>query len=103
MRLHISGLLAAAVLVLAAVPARAVGAFFHSPQRLFNRLKNLGVGLFELERDMNFVVAAGLIRHVPLAGVVFHRSLQRLDAARAEDFSALLEERVLENLLVHWL
>src|SRR5262245_27990024 len=69
---------------LAAVAADAVGALLDSPQRFFDGLQDLGVGLFQLQLDMNFVVAAGLIRHVSLTSVVLHRRLQRFDAARAE-------------------
>ena len=67
------------------------------PERFLDRLEDLGVGLFQLERDVDFVVAARLVGHVALAGVVVHRRLQRLDSAGAENFSALLEQRILEG------
>jgi hypothetical protein len=51
---------------------------------------------------VDFVVAARLIGHVALAGVVLHRRLQRFDAAGAEYLRALLQQRVLIYLLVHW-
>ena len=70
-------------------------------ERFLDRLQDLGVGLLQLQLDVDFVVAAGLIGHVALAGVVLHRRLQRLDPARPEDLAALLEQRVLVDLHVH--
>ena len=52
---------------------------------------------FSLSCDVDFVVAAGLVRHVALAGVVVHRGLQRLDPAGAENLGALLEKRPLNS------
>jgi hypothetical protein len=51
--------------------------------------------------NVDFVVPARLIGHVALARVVFHRRLKGLDAAGSENFSALLQKRVLEGLHVH--
>ena len=58
-------------------------------QRFFDRLQDLGVGLLQLELNVDFVVAARLVGHVALAGVVLHRRLKRLDAAGPENFGAL--------------
>src|SRR4030095_9200055 len=79
----------------AAVAADAVGALLNPPQRFFDGLQDLGVGLFQLQLNVDFVVAAGLIRHVSLTSVVLHRRLQRFDAARAEYLATFLEQRVL--------
>ena len=43
---------------LAAVAADAVGALLDAPQRFFDRLQDLGVGLLQLQLDVDFVVAA---------------------------------------------
>jgi hypothetical protein len=64
-------------------------------------LQNLRIGLFQLELNMNFVVPARLIRHVALARVGLHRSLQRLDASGADDLAALPQQRVFVLLNVH--
>jgi hypothetical protein len=48
-------------------------------ERFLDGLQDLGVGLFQLQLDVNLVVAAGLVRHVALAArVVLHRPLQGL-------------------------
>ena len=39
----------------------------HAIERFLNRLENLRVGLFQLQLDVNFVVAAGLVGQVSLA------------------------------------
>src|SRR5262249_29416291 len=80
---------------LAAVATDPVSALFNPPERFLDGLEDLGVGLFQLELDVHFVVAARLIRHVALARVVLHRGLERLDAAGAEYLATLLEQRVL--------
>src|SRR5262249_5569200 len=87
--------------LLAAVAAHAVGALVDTREGFFDRLEDFGVGLFQLQLYMDFVVPAGLIGHVALAGVVFHRRLERLDAAGPEYFRALFEQRGLEDLHVH--
>ena len=73
----------------AAVAADPVGPLLDAAEGLFDRLEDLGVGLLEFELDVDFVVAARLIRHVALAGVIFHRRLERLDSSRAENLAAL--------------
>ena len=50
-------------------------------ERFLDRLQDLRVGLLQLECDVDFVVAAGLVGHVALPRVVLHRRLERLDAA----------------------
>jgi hypothetical protein len=84
-----------------AIAADAVGALFDALKRLFDRLQNLGVGLLQLERDVDLVVAGRLVRHVALPGVIFHGRLQRLDAAGVNDLVALSNQRVLVGLLIH--
>src|SRR5262245_26450086 len=80
---------------LAAVAADTVGPLVDTPQRAFNGLQDLGVCLLELQLNVNFVVAAGLIGHVALApGVVLHRPLQRLGRGAAEQLPALAQQRV---------
>src|SRR5215467_5357082 len=80
---------------LAAVAANPVRALVDAPQRFFNRLKDFRVGLLQLQLNVDFVVAAGLIGHVALTRVVFYRRLKRLDAAGPENFGSLLQKRVL--------
>src|SRR4029453_4629734 len=64
---------------LAAVAADAEGADVDAVERLFDRLEDLGVGLFQFQLDVDFVVPARLIGHVALAsGVVLHGPLERL-------------------------
>src|SRR6187402_1725452 len=50
-----------------AVAADAVNAFVDAAQRLFDRLQNFGVGLLQLQLNVNLVRSARLIRHVALA------------------------------------
>src|SRR5687768_17528518 len=76
----------------AAVTTHPVGTVIDPPQRFLDRLENFRVSLLEFQLDVNFVVAAGLIRHVPLAaGVVFHRPLERLRSGTADQFAALAQ------------
>ena len=65
-----------------------------APERLFDRLQDLGVGLLQLQLDVDFVVAAGLVGHVALAGVVLHRRLNHLQGKTelVTDLLPLLEE-----------
>src|SRR5512139_2858697 len=87
---------------LAAVLADAIGPLVDAPERLFDRLQDLRVCLFELQLDVDFVVAAGLVRPVTLAaGVVFHGPLQRLGGGAAQQFAPLAEQRVPVVRLVH--
>src|SRR5262245_23906407 len=75
---------------LPAFAADAVRSLFDAPQRTFDRLEDLGVGLFELELNVDFVVARGLIGHVALpAGVVLHRPLQGLRRGAGKELPAL--------------
>ena len=85
----------------AAVTTDAVRALLDPPERFLDGLKDLGVGLLQLQRDVDLVVAARLIRHVALARIVLHRGLQRLDAAGPENLAAFPEQRLLVVLLVH--
>jgi hypothetical protein len=50
---------------------------------------------------VNFVIPTGLVGHVALTGVVFHRRLNRLDTAGTQQFDPLPEERVRVHLIVH--
>src|SRR5678815_404237 len=64
---------------LAALLADPVRTLLDSAQGAFDRLQDFGVGLFEFELNVDFVVACGLVGHVALpAGVVLHRPLQGL-------------------------
>src|SRR5687767_6604481 len=64
---------------LATLAADAVRPLLDAAERTLDRLQDLGVGLFELELNMDFVVAGRLVGHVALpAGIVLHRPLQRL-------------------------
>src|SRR4026208_356978 len=65
--------------LLTALLAHAERSFLDTTQGAFDRLEDLGVGLFELELNVDFVVPRGLVGHVDMpAGVVLHRPLQRL-------------------------
>src|SRR5262245_41009700 len=46
--------------VLAAIPAQAVGPLLHALEGLFDRLQDLGVGLFQLQLDVHLVGAGCL-------------------------------------------
>src|SRR5688572_7864498 len=50
----------------AALTTHPVGSLLDAAQRALYGLQDLGVGLFELELNVDFVVARGLICHVPL-------------------------------------
>src|SRR5205085_7898444 len=80
------------------------GALFDAAERLFDRLKNLGVGLLQFQLDVDFVVAAGLVGEIPLARVdVAHGLLKGLDAAaRREDLGALLQQRFFVGRSIHY-
>ena len=101
-RVHGMAFRRASAIGLAAIAADAVGALVDTQQRFFDGLEDFGVGLLQLELNVDFVVAARLVGHVALAGVVLHRRLKRFDAACPEDLGAFSEERVLEKLNVHW-
>src|SRR4029079_10725097 len=60
-----------------AITANAVGALLHPVERFLDRLKDLRVGLLELQLDVYFVVAAGLVGQIPLPRVDFNRRRQR--------------------------
>src|SRR6187399_2385161 len=80
---------------LAAVAAQAKGASLHALERFLDGLQDLGVGLLQLQLNVNLVVAAGLIRHVALpARVVLHRPLQGFGGAATEQLASLAEQRV---------
>src|SRR5262249_12514727 len=79
----------------------AVGAFLDPPERFLDGLQDFRVGLLQLQLDVDFVVAARLIGHIALACVVLHRRLERLDSARPQDFSALLQQLFLVCGLFH--
>src|SRR5215208_354249 len=86
---------------LAAVAADSVAAVVDASQRAVDGLQDLGVGLFQFELDVYFVVPARLIGHVALApGIVFHRPLQRPGGA-AQQLRALVQQRVTVDLKVH--
>src|SRR5262249_51999493 len=78
-----------------------VSPFVDAPEGFFDRLQDLCIGLLQLQLDVDLVVAAGLIRHVALAGIVLHRRLEGLDTTGSEDVTALSEQRFLVVLRVH--
>src|SRR5204862_3777658 len=78
---------------LAAVAADAIGALVDAPERVFDRLQDLRVGLFQFELDVDLVGAARLVRHVALPPrVVLHRPLQRLGGRASEQLAAFLQQ-----------
>src|SRR5262245_12949045 len=87
---------------LATVAADAVRALFHAPQRAFDRLQALGVGLFQFQLYVHLVVAGGLIADVALAaGIVLHRPLQRLGGTAPEQLAALAHQRYPKYFQIH--
>ena len=86
---------------LAAVAADAVGALVNPLERLFDGLQNLGVGLLELQLDVDFVVAGRLIGQVALARVRVERDRQRIAAAAGEDVSPFPQQHLFEGRYVH--
>src|SRR5262245_59698185 len=87
---------------LAAVAADAVRALFHAPQRAFDRLQDLGVGLFQFQLNVHLVVAGGLIGDVALAaGIVLHRPLQRFGGTAPEQLAALAHQRYPKYFQIH--
>ena len=67
-------------------------------ERFLDRLQDLGVGLLQLELDVDFVVAAGLVGQVALPAVDVHRRRQRPRARRRrQDLAPLAQQHVLER------
>src|ERR687898_818285 len=87
---------------LAAVAANAVGAFLNPLERLFDSLQNLGVGLLELQLDVDFVVAGRLVGEVSLARVRVERHGQWIAAPAGEDVSPFPQQHLFEGRYVHW-
>src|SRR5688572_30150226 len=80
---------------LTAVAAQTVGAGLDALERFLDRLQNLRVRLFQLELNVDLVVAARLVRHVALtARVVLHGPLQGLGSGTTQQFAPLAEQRV---------
>src|SRR6187200_1865968 len=80
---------------LAAVAAHAVDALIDALQRFIDRLENFGIRLFQLQLNVNFIVATGLVGHIALTtGVVLHRPLQRLGRGAAQKLPAFAQQRV---------
>ena len=86
---------------LATVAADAIGALLNPPQRFFDGLKNLRVGLFDLQLDVHFIGTCGLVGQVTLPCVVFHRGVQLLATALGQNLGALRKQRLLVAALLH--
>src|SRR5687768_6806303 len=87
---------------LAAVAANAVGALLNALERLFDRLQNFGVGLLELQLDVDLVVARRLVGEVSLTRVRVKRHGQRITATAGEDVSPFPQQHLFEGRYVHW-
>ncbi len=77
--------------------------FLHAIERFLDRLQDLRVSLLQFELNVNFVVAARLIREIALAGIGLRRRRQRLvDAAGGrQNLATLPEKRILKRGLFH--